>query len=322
MSSQFAAMPANLAPMLATAATQLPTGAEAWAFEVKWDGVRALAFVEGGRVRLQNRNGVNITGRYAEVAGDALGLRQRQLLLDGEVVAFDTQGRPSFNALARHSGDVRYVVFDLLHLDGTPLLETSYLERRALLAGLGLGGPETGGPAWQVPAYHLGDGAELYEATRTEGLEGLVAKRLDSRYLPGKRSALWLKLKHRHQSEFVVGGWLRGSGRRATTLGALLVGYHSGNDLCFAGRVGTGFNDTELARLTSALATLHRDDQPFGPSPAAQVPRLAARGAQWVNPMLVVEVSFAEWTAEARLRHPSYLGTRDDVDPAQVRSGR
>lgn len=301
--------------MAATAAQRIPPDPERWAFEIKWDGVRALAFVEAGRVRLQNRNGVDITGRYPEVATCR---SDRQLLVDGEVVAFDAQGRPSFNALVRHSAPAHYMVFDLLHLDGRTLLDVSYVERRALLAELSLGDPGRAGPAWQVPAYHLGDGADLFEATREKGLEGLVAKRLDSRYLPGKRSGSWLKLKHRHQQELVVGGWIPGEGRRSGTLGALLVGHHSRADLNFAGRVGSGFSDAELVELGSILNGLARNDEPFGPAPDARVPRPLARQARWVEPCLVVEVAFAEWTPDGRLRHPSYLGTRDDVDPAQV----
>lgn len=315
-------LPERLVPMAATAATRIPPDADRWAFEIKWDGVRALAFVEKGRVRLQNRNGVDITGRYPEVAagsGDRAWLDDRQMLVDGEVVAFDPDGRPSFTFLARHLGTVSYMVFDLLHLDGTSLLDVVYRERRTLLEGLALERSEGGGAAWQVPANHVGDGAELFEATRARGLEGLVAKRLDSRYLPGKRSGLWLKLKHRHQQELVVGGWLEGEGRRSGMLGALLVGHYSGADLCFAGRVGTGFADAELVELGSVLTGISRAHEPFGLSPAARVPRSLARTAHWVDPTLVVEVSFAEWTTDGRLRHPSYLGTRDDVDPGQVR---
>jgi bifunctional non-homologous end joining protein LigD len=317
-------LPANLAPMAATTADRLPPDQERWAFEVKWDGVRALAFVTNGQVRLQNRNGVDVTGRYPEVLGPGA-TAQHQLLLDGEVVSFDAGGRPSFNLLARHLAPVSYVVFDLLHLDGRSLLDVPYVERRTLLEALGLGDTCRTNPAspvarsaWQVPPYHAGDGAALFEATRAQGLEGLVAKRLDSIYLPGKRSRAWLKLKHRRRQELVVGGSTPGEGGRSGTLGALLVGYYQGADLRFAGRVGTGFSERDLLTLSSALRALSRQTEPFGPSVAARAPRLLARRASWVEPRLVVEVSFAEWTPDGRLRHPAYLGTRDDVDPAAV----
>ncbi len=305
--------------MAASAAWELPADDGRWAFEVKWDGVRALAFVQDGHVRLQNRNGVDITGRYPEVVsgggGGGGGGGGHQLLVDGEVVAFDAEGRPSFNLLMRHLAPVNYVVFDLLHLDGRSLLDMAYVQRRELLDGLGLGGA---GSSWLVPSYHVGDGADLFEETRARGLEGLVAKRLDSHYLAGKRSRAWLKLKHRHSQELVVGGWTPGEGRRSDTIGALLAGYNEGAELHFAGRVGTGFADEELVAMSSVLGGLSRSTEPFGPSASAVVPRLLARRARWVEPLLVVEVSFAEWTSDGRLRHPAYLGTRDDVDPASV----
>jgi bifunctional non-homologous end joining protein LigD len=201
-----------------------------------------------------------------------------------------------------------YVVFDVLHLDGHSTLRLPYTERRELLEELGLNGA-----SWRTPAYRVGDGEALLAASRGLELEGVVAKRLDSVYEPGRRSATWLKIKNVYKQEFVVGGWLGGEGGRSGRLGALLVGYHDDDGvLRYAGRVGTGFTDAELGRVRGELDDVATDANPFGGGP--KVPR----EAHFVEPSLVAEVEFREWTRSGTLRAPSYKGLREDVDPTRV----
>jgi bifunctional non-homologous end joining protein LigD len=203
---------------------------------------------------------------------------------------------------------ITYAIFDLLWLDGHPTTGLPYEERRRLLEGLHLAGA-----AWHTPAAHPGEGHALLDATRQAGLEGVVAKRLDSLYEPGVRTRQWLKIKNHLAQEFAVGGYLPGEGSRGR-LGALLLGvYDEDGKLSFAGRVGTGFTEAELSRLLGLLDPLRRDTSPFDPEPK---PRL--KEAVWVEPQIVVEVAFTEWTGVGILRHPSYKGQREDVDPREV----
>jgi len=310
----------ELAPMLATAG-KLPPDDERWAYEVKWDGVRALCAVEGGRVRLTTRNGNDVTAHYPELRGLGLSLGSTQVLLDGEVVAFDAGGRPDFGLLQsrmhverpgaalRRDVPVTYLVFDVLHLEGRALLQEPYDDRRALLDGLALAGDH-----WQVPPVFRGDGAAVADATRAQGMEGVVAKRRDSRYLAGRRTDCWVKVKHVRRQSAVVCGWKPGEGGRAGRIGSLLLGVHEGGRLVFAGHVGTGFTAAVLRHLGELLAPLGRATPAYdGP-----VPREHARGAVWVEPTLVCEVEFTAWTRDRRLRHPSYKGLRDDLAPADV----
>jgi bifunctional non-homologous end joining protein LigD len=314
-------MPRHLKPMLATLST-LPREDEGWAYEIKWDGVRAIAYCEAGRLRLESRNLREITSHYPELRPLAAELGSREAVLDGEVAAFDEQGRPSFErlqgrinlaseaAVRRRMADcpVTYVIFDLVYLDGRSLLDTPYAERRESLEGLGLDGPH-----WQTPSYHRGEGEALLRLTAARDLEGLMAKRLDSRYLPGRRSRAWLKVKNTRRQELVIGGWLPGRGRRAGTLGAILVGYHDQGDgrLRYAGRVGAGFSDAELKRLSALLEPLRAAESPFEG-------RQPPRDAVFVEPRLVAEVAFREWTAARTLRAPVYKGLRPDKDAAEV----
>jgi bifunctional non-homologous end joining protein LigD len=321
-----AGRPDQLAPMKATTG-DLPRG-DGWAFEIKWDGMRAIGFVADGRLRLQSSNLIDVTGRYPELAPLGEVLAGHRVILDGELVAFDDRGRPSFSLMQQrmHVGSPReaaqrvaavpvvWMIYDLLHLDDVDLFEVPYLERRRLLADL-----VPPGPSWQVPAHHQGDAEALFDAAKEQGLEGLVAKRIDSRYEPGRRTPNWRKVKVRLRQELVVGGWLAGSGEREGRLGALLVGYQvddgaGGRRLHYAGRVGTGFTQAELRRVGSILDPLATDQCPFDPRP----PRPVDRAAHYVDPVLVAEVEFGEWTPDDRLRHPSYLGLRDDKDPADV----
>ncbi len=313
---------AALAPMLATAGPlppASPTGR--WAYEIKWDGVRALASVSDGELVLRSRNGRVITRSYPELATLADAMAPHRAVLDGELVVLDAAGHPSFEALqARmhvHDGaaardratrtPVTYMIFDLLELDGDSLLALPYAERRAALERLRLRGS-----AWQTPPAHLGDGAALLAASAEHGLEGLVAKRLDSPYEPGRRSRHWVKIKNVRRQEFVVGGWLPVRGERPSQIGALLLGYHDdAGDLRYAGRVGSGIGEDAAALLAGRLAPLARDRSPFASG-------AAPRGARFVAPELVVEVRFGEWTSAGVLRHPTYVGLREDLGPGSV----
>ena len=313
-------MPEHLAPMLARPG-QVPREEEKWSFEVKWDGIRAIAYSQPGRVRLESRNLNEITAAYPEVRGLMEQLGMREAVLDGEMVAFDEHGRPSFERLQSRmhvtgasqvkrlmgSTPVVYAIFDLLYLDGESLMALPYSERRARLAEL-----ELGGAAWRVPDYHVGDGQRLLAATAAQGLEGIVAKRLDSRYEPGARNGCWLKIKHTRRQELVIGGWLPGEGRRQDRIGALLMGYYLAGDFKYAGRVGTGFTERTLDDLARRLAPLQTGESPFKPKP--KLPR----NAMFVEPRLVAEVEFREWTREGIMRAPSFKGLREDKAPEEV----
>jgi len=316
-------IPSHLKPMLARPG-RIPPDQSDWAFEVKWDGVRAIAYVRGpADLTLESRNLRDITASYPELAGLADALKNREAVLDGEIVAFGDDGRPSFERLQRRmhvtapdaaaklaaETPVVYAIFDLLYLDGEQLLALNYEQRRERLEQLGLDGP-----AWRVPAAHTGPdaGTTLMEATHKSGLEGVVAKRLGSRYEPGGRNGSWLKLKHTRRQELVIGGWLPGEGRRRERIGALLMGYQDGDSLRYAGRVGTGFDEPTLARLATLLAPLQRGDTPFTDQP--KLPR----NAVYVEPQLVAEIEFREWTADGVMRAPSFKGLRKDRPAASV----
>jgi bifunctional non-homologous end joining protein LigD len=312
-------MPERIEPMLARTG-ELPPDDSRWAYEIKWDGVRAIGYVDGGRLRLASRNGRDISPRYPELRELGRALAGREAVLDGEVVAFDAEGRPSFQRLqsrmhltSEHavrrlsqSEPVAYILFDLLWLDGHSLMALPYAERRERLLELGLNGP-----TWQTPASHIGDGAALLAAARARGLEGIVAKRLDSPYLPGRRSTGWLKVKNVREIDVVVGGWLEGEGRRNGRLGALVVGFYEDGELRYAGRVGSGFDEAELSRVGAILAPLAREATPFSG-------RQPPRETHFVEPRLVARVAYGEWTQARTLRHPVYKGLRDDVAPEAV----
>ncbi len=316
-------LPESVAPMLATPGS-LPSPAEdeQWAYEFKWDGVRALARVAGGRLRLFSRRGGDITASYPELRplGEELG--STQVWLDGEVVAF-ADGKPSFAALQRrmHVDDERvarklavdlpvtYVVFDVLHLDGRSCLALPYRERRELLVGL-----ELLGSTWNTSPSYPGEGPAVLATAGEQQLEGVVAKRLGSRYLPGRRSPEWIKITDLRTAEVVVGGWRPGEGRRSDVFGSLMLGVPSAAGLRYVGQVGTGFTDEALRLLTAKLLELERKTPPF----ANEVPRGRARGGRWVRPELVGEVVFRDWTADGRLRAPAWRGLRPDKLPADV----
>jgi bifunctional non-homologous end joining protein LigD len=317
-------LPASLAPMLARPGSP-PAGRLAeWAVEMKWDGVRALAFIESGQVRLVSRAGQDISATYPDLAGLGRAVTGGQALLDGEIVAF-TGGRPDFEALQPRmhvaSADaafrlsatipVTYLAFDALQADGVRLTRLSYLERREILSTL-----ISNGPRWLAPPNFPGPDLDAVRAASVaNGLEGVVAKRLDSVYEPGARPGSWLKVKNQLSQEVVVAGWKPGQGNRTGLVGSLLAGVHSSSGaLLYAGHVGTGFSDPVLRMLTRRLDALRRPDSPFdGPVPAEY-----ARPAVWVEPRLVIEVTFDRWTRAGRMRAPAYRGLRDDKDPADV----
>ena len=308
-------------PMLASRGTAMPTGPE-WVHEVKWDGMRVLVDVSPTGLVVRSRNENDATAAFPELRGlvAAAQASGHTMLLDGEVVAFD-DGIPTFAAIAdrMHVRDPRraealsrtkpvtLLAFDILRLDGEDLTSRPWQERRDILESLGLSGAH-----WQVPPTY-DDGRTLLAVTAERGLEGVVSKNRASRYHPGRRSPDWLKFPHRHTTSYVVGGW-RYETDSDTRLGAVLVGEPSPEGLLFRGRVGSGIAGREGRRLQAMLEPLRAHDSPF----AAAVPRVDAQGAVWVRPELVVELASLGVTAGGRLRQPSYLGVRADLDPADL----
>ncbi|WP_308221924.1 ATP-dependent DNA ligase [Curtobacterium sp. VKM Ac-2922] len=314
--------PAERRTMQATLAAGTPTLDPAdWAVEMKWDGVRALATVRDGRVSLRSRNGNDLTAQYPELQelADRAGVDG---VFDGEVVALDDRGRPSFQRLqdrmgltrpreveaARRRTPVRYLLFDVLEADGHELTRLSYDNRREALETV----VDPGGVV-DVPAAFDGDLDAAVAASARAGLEGVVAKKRSSRYAEGRRSEAWLKIKHHATQEVVVAGWKPGRGRRQGGVGSLLLGIPGEGGLVYVGKVGTGFSDRALDEIAARLATLERQTSPF-----VDVPRADARDARWVTPVHVAEVEFAEWTGDGRLRQPSWRGWRADKSPEDV----
>lgn len=271
-----------------------------WAYEIKWDGYRTIAYVDGGRVRLQSTKGLDATATYPELGGLASSVNAGSAILDGELVVLDPQGRPSFEMLQRHETEVAYYVFDVLQIEGTDTIGLPYEQRRELLAQL-----VEPGSHWMVPAHRVGDGAALLAATAERGLEGVMAKRLGSTYVPGTRSNNWRKVKNRYSLEVVIGGFTAGTGNRSGTFGALLVGLpQPDGSLQFAGGVGTGFSHRLLESLSAQLRALATDVCPFSTTP----PRTYTKDATWVRPELRATIELAELTNDGLVRHSSFVG--------------
>jgi bifunctional non-homologous end joining protein LigD len=302
--------PQDLAPMLATHGSVAKLKAAQWAFEGKWDGYRLLVDADHGKVGLRARSGRDVTGEYPQLQSVAAELADHHLLLDGEVVALDDSGVPSFGEMQNRARSTRveFWAFDLLYVDGRPLLNVKFRDRRKLLetlaAGTNLIVPE------QIPA----EGAEALACARERGWEGVVAKKWDSTYQPGNRSASWIKDKIWYTQEVVIGGWRKGEGGRSSGIGALLMGIPRDGGLDFVGRVGTGFTEKELGKLQQILAPLSSDESPFN----SRLSGPDAKGVVFVAPTLVGEVRYGSWTADGRLRHPSWRGLRPDKSPGEV----
>lgn len=319
-----APLPQSIAPMLATSAGELPSNAANYAFEYKWDGVRALCYSSGkstGRFQLQSRNLLDITMRYPELHPLQRALGKHAVVLDGEIVLLDELGRPSFARLQRrmhlnHAAEIKrlsaseavfYVLFDLLFLDGRSLLDEPYTVRRQMLEELTLLGTH-----WQVTPAHVGEGESMLEAAVRTQLEGVVAKRLDSVYVAGRRSPAWLKVKVIQRQEFVIGGWIPERSGIENRIGALLVGTYDGaGKLRFAGKVGTGLSAADHLPLIQRLSRKPISKSPFAdPTP---------RGASFVEPTLVAEIEYRRWPSGGMVQHAAYKGLRQDKNPRQVK---
>jgi bifunctional non-homologous end joining protein LigD len=300
-------------PMLATLAETLPAGDD-WHYEVKWDGYRALGYLRGGVARLVSRNGNDLTQRFATIA-KALeqAARSPECVVDGEVCALDENGRPSFSAMqqGKRETPLVYAVFDVLEIDGVAVTELPIEERRDRLAAL----LDVRQRAVQLSGF-FDHGEALLEAAKEQGLEGVMAKRKDSRYLEGKRTRDWLKIKTHDRQEFVICGYTKGQGRRAAGFGALVLGAYQDDELVWVGNVGTGFNERTIEELLAKLEPLATETVPFAAVP--KMPKVRKGDVVWVRPALIAEVSFAEWTHDGHLRAPVFEGLREDKAPQEV----
>jgi bifunctional non-homologous end joining protein LigD len=319
----FEPLPDLIRPMLALAG-KLPANDEGWAYEMKWDGIRAVVYVDGGRARALSRNDKDITASFPELRALGEHLGARPTVLDGEIVAFDGNGRPNFGLLqhrlhltstaeiARRSREVpvSYLAFDCLHLDGHSLLAQSYDDRRERLESLDLNGKSFATPE----SFRDSRGADVLRAAQESGLEGVVAKRKTAPYFPGERRREWLKVKNFRTQEVVIGGWTEGKGSRTGSLGALLLGMPGSGGLVYVGKVGTGFDDETRRELLEVLKPLERSTRPF----SSGLRGAESVGAHFVEPVLVGEVQYGEWTADRHLRHPSWRGLRPDKEPEEV----
>ena len=314
-------LPRLIKPMLASLRHEFPADEEAYGWELKWDGLRAVAYVSDGQraqVRLVSRNDKDMAASYPELGVLAERLSS-PVILDGEIVAL-RDGRPDFGLLQSRmhvqrprnpllrAAPVQYYVFDLLHHGEQSLLGRPYTERRARLEELRLDAEPVRTPPW-----HRGGADQVLAESIARGLEGVVGKPLGSAYHPGQRRD-WIKVKNVRQQEVIVAGWKPGEGRRANMIGSLLLGVYDGGALRYVGHVGTGFTQDMLADLMEQLRPLGRETSPFG----IKIPDQDARGARWVEPSLVGEVAFAEWTGDEILRQPSWRGLRIDKEPAEV----
>lgn len=300
----------TIGPMLATHGSVSALKAGQWAFEGKWDGYRLLIEADHGAVRIRSRRGREVTQEYRELWSLAEDLAEHHVVLDGEAVVLDSSGVPNFHEMQNRGrgSRVEFWAFDLLYLDGRSLLRARYRDRRKLLEML------ASGSNLIVPELLPGDGKQALEQSGERGWEGVIAKKRDSTYQPGRRSSSWIKDKHWNTQEVVIGGWKAGEGGRSSGIGSLLMGIPGAGGLHFAGRVGTGFTERDLANLKKTLAPLHTDESPFD----RPLPRSEARGVTFVEPVLVGEVRYSEWTPDDRLRQSSWRGLRPDKDASEV----
>ncbi|MGA7835153.1 MAG: non-homologous end-joining DNA ligase, partial [Acidimicrobiales bacterium] len=319
----FEPMPEHIKPMLALAG-ELPSSDSGWAYEFKWDGVRAMVYVEGGRVRALTRNDKSLTSTFPELHDIGLYLGSRSAILDGEIVALDKNNRPSFSTLSRRlhltskaaieklarTTPASFFAFDLLYLEGRSLLDLPYDERRALLDSLKLNGDTFATP----PSITNTPGADVQRIAEERGLEGVVAKRRRAAYSPGFRNGDWVKVKNFHAQEVVIGGWTEGQGERAGSLGALLLGVPTNGGLAYVGKVGTGFSAAVRTELLERLRPLARRSSPF----STPLTHAETALAHFVRPELVGEVQYAEWTPDGFLRQPSWRGLRLDKGAEDV----
>jgi bifunctional non-homologous end joining protein LigD len=320
------AAPGWVAPMLVTSGSAGDIAdPQDWAFEMKWDGIRAIGTVDHGRATFTSRNRLDLTATYPELAELSAALTAASAVVDGEIVALDPRGRPDFGLLQTRmnltgpaeiertatSVPVHFLLFDLMAVDGRSLIHRDYDDRRAQLARIFR---ETPNGRIQFPPAFSGDLSGAIETSRELGLEGIVAKNRASVYRAGQRGGSWIKIKHHRTQEVVVGGWTAGRGRRTDGLGALLLGIPDGAAMRYIGRVGTGFTDRQLHDIHTTLTPLHRDTPSLEGLTDAE-----ARGVHWVDPTLVGEVEFAEWTPTRRLRQASWRGWRPDKSPREVR---
>ncbi len=310
MKEQHQPTPADLAPMLATHGSVDRLTRVVWAFEGKWDGYRLIVDADHGELRLHSRSGRDVTADFPQLASLAADLADHHVVLDGEIVALDRAGVPNFGLMQNRAAgaNIEFWAFDVLSLDGRSLLRAKYSDRRRILEALADGG------GLIVPEQLPGDGPEALEYARAHRWEGVVAKKRDSTYQPGRRSSSWLKDKLWLTQEVVIGGWRAGEGGRTSGIGALLVGVPEGDGLAFAGRVGTGFTDRDLANLKKTLAPLQTDRSPFN----ARLSGPDAKGVTFVEPTLVGEVRYSERTSDGRLRQPSWRGMRPDKSPSEI----
>jgi bifunctional non-homologous end joining protein LigD len=321
--TNFEAMPEHVRPMLALAG-ELPAKEAGWAYEFKWDGVRAMLYVDGGRVRALTRNDKSLMSTFPELREVGLHLGSRSAILDGEIVALDKDNRPSFGTLAKRlhveskvaiekltrSIPASFFAFDLLYLEGRSLIEQPYDERRKLLESLKLNGETFATP----PSITNMPGTKVLRISEERGLEGVVVKRRRARYSPGLRNGDWIKVKNFHTQEVVIGGWTAGKGERAGSLGALLLGVHTEGGLAYVGKVGTGFTAATRKELLALLTPRARKSTPFS-TPLSHAETVLAH---FVRPDIVGEVQFAEWTSDGHLRQPSWRGLRSDKNAKEV----